>query len=71
VKEAGVDCTSGVGNGPCWWAGEVRAEECVEKREFGGTGGITGERAKVEGVGEKEGAVGLNCRLGGGRLSLY
>jgi hypothetical protein len=57
-----------VGKGPWSCAGEVRAEECVEKSEFGGTGGTTGERANVEGVGEKEGAVGLNCRLGGGRL---
>jgi hypothetical protein len=68
VKEAGVDCTSGVGKGPCSWAGEVRAEECAEKSEFGGTAGMLGEGARVEGVGEKEGAVGLNCRRAGGKL---
>lgn len=70
VKEAGVDCTSGVGKGPWTCVGEVRAEECAENSEFGGTAGILGERARVDGVGEKEGAVGLNCLRGGGRLSL-
>jgi len=70
-KEAGVECTSGVGKGLCSWAGEVRAEECGEKRGFGGTAGICGERANVEGVGEKDGAAGLNCRRGEGRLRCY
>jgi len=38
----------------------------LESIEFAGTGGILGEwvkLVKVEGEGEKEGAVGLNCRL--------
>jgi hypothetical protein len=40
--------------------------------EFGGTGGRFGERVKVdEGEGEKEGAVGLNFRLGNSGIVLF
>lgn len=53
-----------MGEGNC----DVCAEEALEKREFGGTGGTLGDRASEVDEGENEGAVGLKERVSGGIL---